>query len=557
MVEANKKIRLHDQRIANLLQSGKYYYDEDSANLPIRFIEKNFTFYQGPKSGEPVVLSDWQRKVIREIFGIKKKSNNKRLFTEAYIQIPRGNAKTFLISSLALYFLMMENSGEILFASNSQGQSKTSLLQDARILAQTSPALLARSKKKKLKIEAHRLVNTDTGSVIRCLTKSVGASQGLRPSFLVIDEIHESKDPGDYHNTLLTACGKISESLFFKITTAGDNLSSFCYAQYEYCNKLLTGEAVQDNFYALIYEADPELAWDSEDAIYQSNPNADISIEVEQIMIDRNRALELASYQPTYERYRLNRWCSKKETKWLDMEKWMSGSRDYSEIDLYGRKCYAGLDLSITTDLTSIVLLFPEDDGTFKVLNYNFLPEKNLDRQQRVDKFDYRSAMAQGFLEVCPGETINYEQIAQKILDLNNQFPIEYLAYDNMNSDAIVRQLENQTDIKLIRFTQTLNSFHAPSQEFEKLVLDGRFHHNNNTILNWACSNVEILRDAQMKMKPVKKSGKYDNAAYRIDPVISTIMALDCYLRSQNAEVEEEDEWDLTAQFEKLKLGKA
>ena len=46
---------------------------------------------------------------------------------------------------------------------------------------------------------------------------------------------------------------------------------------------------------------------------------------------------------------------------------------------LAGRRCYVGLDLSTTTDLTAAVAVFPDDDGVgFAVLPQFFVPQDRI-----------------------------------------------------------------------------------------------------------------------------------------------------------------------------------
>ena len=66
------------------------------------------------------------------------------------------------------------------------------------------------------------------------------------------------------------------------------------------------------------------------------------------------------------------------------MEKWDACDEVINLDTLIGRKCYAGLDLSTTLDLTAFVLVFPPRNDTEKyiIVPYFWIPEENL--RQRV-----------------------------------------------------------------------------------------------------------------------------------------------------------------------------
>lgn len=48
----------------------------------------------------------------------------------------------------------------------------------------------------------------------------------------------------------------------------------------------------------------------------------------------------------------------------MPMDKWDECGGAVNEYELEGRACYAGLDLSSTSDLTAMVLVFPPRDRT-------------------------------------------------------------------------------------------------------------------------------------------------------------------------------------------------
>jgi len=73
------------------------------------------------------------------------------------------------------------------------------------------------------------------------------------------------------------------------------------------------------------------------------------------------------------------------------MEKWDACSFPASKTELLGRVCYAGLDLSSTTDLTAFVLVFPPetDEEPYFVLPYFWIPEENVPLRVSRDHVPY------------------------------------------------------------------------------------------------------------------------------------------------------------------------
>ena len=63
-----------------------------------------------------------------------------------------------------------------------------------------------------------------------------------------------------------------------------------------------------------------------------------------------------------FRQLRLNQWV-KQSVRWMPMDKWDECGGVVEPYELEGKACYAGLDLSSTSDLTTLVLVFPPEDG--------------------------------------------------------------------------------------------------------------------------------------------------------------------------------------------------
>ena len=81
-----------------------------------------------------------------------------------------------------------------------------------------------------------------------------------------------------------------------------------------------------------------------------------MTIDAEQFAEDCREARESPAKENSFRRYRLNQW-TEQDVRWLSMEKWDACGGELP--DLAGKPCYAGLDLSSTTDVSALVLVFP------------------------------------------------------------------------------------------------------------------------------------------------------------------------------------------------------
>jgi phage terminase large subunit-like protein len=106
-----------------------------------------------------------------------------------------------------------------------------------------------------------------------------------------------------------------------------------------------------------------------------------------------------------------------KESRAIDMVKWDASAGDWQASGLLPKRvdekvrplpnalmerfragqCWAGVDLSMTTDLSVVSLVFPCDDD-FDVLAFFWMPEQAVRQRERRDGMPYARSAEQGFL---------------------------------------------------------------------------------------------------------------------------------------------------------------
>jgi phage terminase large subunit-like protein len=103
--------------------------------------------------------------------------------------------------------------------------------------------------------------------------------------------------------------------------------------------------------------------------------------------------------------------------------------------DFEGRRCWAGLDLSATKDLTAKVLVFEDgeaEDGKpkFAAFAHGYTPKDTLAQRALLDKAPYDVWERQGFLTATPGSVIRYDHVAADLVDDQARFDLVQVAYD-------------------------------------------------------------------------------------------------------------------------------
>lgn len=196
-------------------------------------------------------------------------------------------------------------------------------------------------------------------------------------------------------------------------------------------------------------------------------------------------------------------------------------TREEYRRHLRARRCYLGLDLSSTRDLSALVGVFPLDDG-FDVLAEFFIPKDNMADRVHRDHVPYDEWARRGFLQATPGNVVDYEYIRQTIKDWAAEFAVQTIAYDPWNATDLITRLTEQDGFTCVAMRQGFQSLAAPTKSLEKAILSRQLRHDGHPILRWNISNVSVESDATGNIKISKKL-----STERIDGVAALIMAVD------------------------------
>ncbi len=150
-----------------------------------------------------------------------------------------------------------------------------------------------------------------------------------------------------------------------------------------------------------------------------ANPSLGYTIDIEKVRNAYLSTKENPAEENIFRQLRLNQWV-KQCTRWMPMEKWDDCAFTINIDSLRGRECFAGLDLSSTTDITALVLVFPPRTEAEKyiVLPYFWIPEDNLHLRVRRDHVPYDIWEKQGFLKKTEGNVVHYGFIETFIEEL-------------------------------------------------------------------------------------------------------------------------------------------
>lgn len=515
-IPACKKVKQAVQRHVDDIKKTEagtfpFYFDHKKAQQAIVFFHQ-LVHTKGKLAGQKLKTEPWQQFIISEIYGWRRRDNNKRRFRRAYVQVARKNGKSFLASGVALYDLLTEPGAEVVSAATKKDQAKI-VFDDAKKTVQYSPDL-----KKYIKPLAHSLTCGD-GSM-KPLASDSNTLDGLNPSCAIIDEYHAHKTD-ELLAVIETGMRARSQPLMFIITTAGNDKNVPCYEEYEKVSKLLSGAKGYENeeYFCIVYELEKGDDWKNEKNWYKANPNLGVSVEIDSMRFAFKNALQKTTDEAAFRTKNLNEWLNVAEV-WINDRQWSKCLKRFAEKNLLGLRCWGGIDLSKRLDFTALTWYFEIKNGKRYAKHYFFIPEGQIDAKMRQDSYLIRQWIKQGCIIATPGETQDFTYMLNIIREDSKKYDIQEIAYDRNLAEYLIQDLE--AEFTCVEFSQSITGMSEPSKAWEQAITEGKII-DNNPVMAWMVSCATVKPDVNGNIKPIKPD--VNKTSKRIDGVITSIMA--------------------------------
>lgn len=498
-----------------------YYFDDAAAEAAIEFFPRYLRHSKGEFAGKPFKLDPWQAKeIIGPFFGWKRKDNKRRRYRTCYLRVPRKNGKSTLCSGVAILALVGEaQPGAEVYCAATDKRQASIVFNEAKQMVMASPDLMRICDGFKNTIFCSAI-----NGRIEALSAEAQTKDGLNTFALIIDEMHAQRNR-DLYDVLHTSQGAWAEPIEFIATTAGKDRSSFGFQMDEYALKVRDGVIEDEEFLPVIYGASAEDDWRKEETWRKANPGYGVSLQPDYMRRQARQAEEMQAYQNTFKQLHLNIWVDG-ASKAIDADLWTENTGEISwqelERELEGRVCHAGIDLSSTTDLTALVLVFPPDEegGDWYVLPRFFVPADNIAKRAKRDRVPYGLWRDQGALIATEGNVIDYRAIREQLEADRETFRIASVGYDPWNATQTALELQDQ-GFMMFEFRQGFASMAYPTREFFRLLEARKLLHGGHPVLKWNASNLSVQTDAAGNAKPDKA-----RSTDRIDGAVAEIIAI-------------------------------
>ncbi|WP_221795680.1 terminase large subunit [Aquisediminimonas sediminicola] len=467
---------------------------------------RSLPIVSGLKAGETMELLDFQEQFVRGIYSDVDDLGRRRVRLAA-LSVARGNGKSAILAGLSLAHLlgpMTEPYGECYAAALDREQAGV-LYRMARAYIEAVPWMAARVN---IKDWHKEIIDEESQSIWRALTSDARKAHGLAPSFWIADEVAQWRSRELWDN-LATGMGKRASALGVTISTqAADDLHFF--------SEMLDAEP-NPTVYVQLHTAPKDCALDDSAAWQAANPALGAFLNEEQFADAASRAMRSPSFAPSFRLLNLNQRIAA-EGRFIEQADWDANGEPFDVHELEGKRCYGGLDLSSTRDLTSLALYFP-DEG--KLLVWHWVPNDTIGERVERDRVPYDRWADAGWMERTPGRATDRVAIARQLAEIRQAYDVQGIAYDRWRFEDLGKLLSDEgIDLPMTPFIPGFKSYASAVDAFERAVLNRQMQHNENPLLRWQAGNVIVETDPTGNRKPTKAK-----SLDRIDGIVAAIMA--------------------------------
>jgi phage terminase large subunit-like protein len=472
--------------------------------------------------------------------------------------VPKKAGKTEMVAGIVLLALIMDpNPGCQVYGAAAATRQAMNIYRAACKMWEQAPIL---QKSLRLLRGTNRILKRrDPDSFYAAVAADGDLSDGVNPSVVAADELHRWRTRKQIENWDVLSLGGITrkQTLTIAITTAGvRNESPLAYRLHEKTLRINEGVISDPTFYGRIYGASKTDDWTDEKTWIKANPSLIQNggfLDIEKIRQKYQSSLSDSEGQRTFKRYYLNLW-DEKERRAIDLADWDACKGEWDAVGLrekapedkirpldpdmlrrfFGRKCWAGVDLSMTTDMSALALVFesatdklnPLEHG-FDILAFYWLPEENIRKRELRDGMPYQTWAEQGFIELSPGRVIDYRDVKARIAWADEMFDLQEVCFDPWNSRQIsVPMIEE--GYRCFDVRQGFQTLNEPSKKLLSLVASRKLRHGGHPVLRWnaQCLSTRELNDNLMFSKPErsKDTARIDGIAAMVDALSRAIL---------------------------------
>lgn len=551
-------ISLQMNRIDDLIEDPRYYYDDEAVEGWIRFCENELTL----TDGSDLKLLDsfklwaedvygWYEFVTRSVYRpyknrpggrFVKKTIKKRLRSKQYLIVARGAAKSLYDETHHAFGLTVDTSTTqqvataptMTQADETLGPLRTAITRARgplfRFLTEGSIQNTTGNKANRVKLASTKkgIQNFLTNSLLQVRPMTIPKNQGYRDKYATIDEWLSCDIREDVIGAIEQGSSKVDGYLIIATSSEGTVRNGAGDTIKMELMDILKGDYDAPNVSIWWYKlddikevADPEM-W------IKANPNIGQTVSWETYQLDVERAENAPASRNDILAKRFG----------IPMEGY-TYFFTYAETichkirNYWGLPCAMGADLSQGDDFCAFTFLFPLPRERFGIKTRSYITERTFENLPSALKEKYLEFVREGSLIIMDGTILDMMEVYEDLDEFleHSNYDVCCFGYDPYNAkDFVERWIKEHGDYGVEKVPQGSRTESVPLGELKKMAEERLLLHDEE-LMKFAMGNCIVLEDTNgnRKLYKYRSREKIDNVAALLDAFVSYKLNRDAF----------------------------